>query len=106
MHSRLDRINELISQKISSILFDDILDPDQYFSVTHVETSSDLGYCDIEISFLDQAETALSIILKNQRLITSKLAKSLELRKVPKLRFHIDKRSEHAEKIDKLFKNI
>ena len=106
MHSRLDRINELIGQKISSILFDDILDPDQYFSVTHVKTSNDLGYCDIEISFLNDADKALSVINRNQKIITKELTKSIELRKTPKLRFHIDKRSEKTAKIDELFKNI
>lgn len=106
MHSRIDRVNELIGQKVSAILHDEILDPDQYFSITHVETSPDFGYCDIEISFLKDAENLIQIIVDNQKQITQTLAKSIELRKTPKLRFHLDKSSEHAAKIEELFKNI
>lgn len=106
MHSRIDRINELIGQKLSSILHDDILEPDQYFAITHVETSPDLGYCNIDIAFLKNAEDSIAIIFENQKRITMSLAKSLELRKTPKLRFHIDKSSENAERIENLFKNI
>lgn len=106
MNARVDRINEIIGQKISSILFDDILDPDQYFSVTHVETSQDLGFCDIEISFLKDADSLIEVINDRKKDITAKLAKSVELRKIPKLRFHIDKRSEQAAKIDEIFKNL
>lgn len=106
MHSRIDRINELIGQKVSSILHDDVLDPDQYFSVTHVETSPDLGYCDIEISFLKDGDELIKNIVSNQKQITLSLSRSIELRKTPKLRFHIDKTAENAAKIEKIFKNI
>lgn len=106
MNSRIDRINELIGQKVSSILHDDILEPDSYFAVTHVETSPDLGYCDIEISFLKDGDELIKYIVSNQKQITSSLSRSVELRKTPKLRFHIDKTAENAAKIEKLFKNI
>lgn len=106
MHSRIDRINELIGQKLSSILHDDILEPDQYFAITHVETSPDLGYSDIEIAFLENAEDSIRTIIESQKRISMSLSNLLELRKTPKLRFHIDKSSENAERIENLFKNI
>lgn len=106
MHSRIDRVNKLIGQKISSILHDDILEPDQYFAITHVETSPDLGYCDIEISFLKDGDDLIKAVVDNQKQITLILSRSIELRKTPKLRFHLDRRSEQAVKIEELFKKI
>ena len=106
MHSRIDRVNELIGQKISLILHNDILEHDQYFSLTHIETSPDLGYCDIDISFLSNGEVLLKIISDNYKQIMAELSESLELRKTPKLRFHIDKSLEQAAKIEELFKKL
>lgn len=106
MNSRIDRINELIGQKISLILHDDILELDQYFAVTHVETTPDLSYCDINISFLKNAEETISKINSNQKQINKTLASLIKLRKTPRLRFHIDESSEQAEKIERLFQKI
>ena len=106
MHSRMDRINELIGQKVSFILHNNILDPDQYFAVTQVETSPDLSYCDIEVSFLNSGNILIKILQDQHKHITTLLSKSLELRKIPKLRFHINKNSEHVAKIEELFKKL
>lgn len=106
MHSRIDRINELIGQKVSSILHDDILEPDQYFSITRVATSPDLYFCDIEISALKDCDTLIETINKNQKRIMASLSKSVKLRKIPQLRFRRDTSPEKAAKIEEIFKNI
>ena len=106
MHSRIDRISELIGQKVSSILHDDILEPDQYFSITRVMTSPDLYFCDIEISALKDCDALIKIINKNQNKIMASLSKSVELRRIPRLRFRKDTSPEKAAKIEEIFKNI
>lgn len=106
MSQRIDQINELIGQKVSGILHRDVLSPDDYFTIIKVDTSKDLGYCDIYLSFLNKAQELLNEIKSNRSQINTELAKKLKTRKTPKIRFHLDESSEEFNRIDKLLDQI
>lgn len=107
-YSRAERIGQLIHQEISKILQSEIKDPRlEFITVVKTKVSADLRYADIFVSFY-QTETGESfqVLKKATPYIRKELAKRIELRYVPQLRFKKDQSLEYDDHLAALFKRI
>ena len=100
MHSRMERVNELLVSEIARILLREVKDPRIGFaSLTHVETSKDLRHARVQVSVLgseEQKEQTLRGLNSAAGFIRGILAKELRLRNIPLLQFVLDDSIERA----------
>jgi ribosome-binding factor A len=108
--NRAQRIADRIQEEISEMLIFDIQDPNlSGASVTDVSVDRELAYADIYISSVQGSESAENILNGFQRasgFLRSELARRIDLRTFPQLRFHWDPTPERAEKIEKLLDSL
>jgi len=108
--NRAQRIADRIQEEISEMLIFDIQDPNLAgASVTDVTVDRELAYADIYISSVQGSESAENILNGFQRasgFLRSELARRIDLRTFPQLRFHWDPTPERAEKIEKLLDSL
>jgi|TARA_B100001750_G_scaffold248426_1_gene279370 ribosome-binding factor A len=112
MYQRIDKINALLRQEISSIISQEISDPRVSFtvSVVNVETSRDLGLAKVyvtDIGDLEHKRKALEGLNSASNFIRRLLRKKINLKKVPALEFLDDNSIEEgaiiSKKLDGLF---
>lgn len=92
--NRIGRINEEIQKEISALLRN-LKDPrvqDTMISLTRVETTPDLRYAKIYVSFLqeDRAKDALKGLKSASGYLRRELGRSLQLRYTPELQWELD----------------
>ena len=111
MTRRTDRINGLLRQEISQLLYQELKDPrlSGVVSITHVETSPDLRFARVFVSVLGSLEdekTALDGITSATGFLRRELRVRLDLRHIPELKFILDQSMEQAEHIVKLMDHL
>ena len=108
--NRAQRIADRIHEEISEMLIFDIQDPRlSGVSVTDVTVDRELAFADIYVSSLQGSESAENILTGFKRAsgyLRSELARRIDLRTFPRLRFHWDPAPEHAEKIENLLDSL
>lgn len=108
--NRAQRIADRIQEEISEMLIFDIQDPNlSRASVTDVSVDRELAYADIYISSVQGSESSENILNGFQRasgFLRSELARRIDLRTFPQLRFHWDPTPERADKIEKLLDSL
>ena len=92
--NRIGRINEEIQKELSSLLRK-VKDPrvaDTMISVTHVETTPDLRYAKIYVSFLenDREKSAMKGLQSAGGWLRRELGHALQLRYTPELVWELD----------------
>ena len=96
---RLDRVNQLIKEEISTLLQRELKDPRLGFvTVTGVETSKDLRAAKVFVSVLGDAErwkASLAALGSARGFIRNWLRQHLDLRVTPDLDFRPDRSMEH-----------
>lgn len=104
---RLNRISERIRQELSNMLLKDIKDPRLVgVYVTDVKVDREISFSDIYVSSIEGHERSNEILQSLQAasgFIRKNLAKSIDLRSFPVLRFHWDPTPENADHIENLF---
>jgi ribosome-binding factor A len=107
---RLDRVNQLVKEEISTLLLRELKDPRLGFvSVTEVETSRDLRTAKVFVSVLgDEAQWTGSLagVASARGFIRNWLRQHLDLRVTPDLDFRPDRSMEHAARIQALLRKI
>ncbi len=107
---RLDRVNQLIKEEISTLLQRERKDPRLGFvTVTGVDTSKDLRVAKVFVSVLgDEPQWAASLaaLTSARGFIRNWLRGHLDLRVTPELQFRADHSMEHAARIQSLLKNL
>jgi ribosome-binding factor A len=107
---RLDRVNQLIKEEISTLLQRELKDPRLGFvTVTEVETSRDLRTAKVFVSVLgDDAQwsSSLTALFSARGFIRNWLRQHLDLRITPELDFRADRSMEHAARIQELLKQL
>lgn len=108
--NRAKRIADRIREELSEMLIFDIKDP-RLASATFTDVSVDreLAYADIYVSSIQGSESAQDIITACEGAkgyLRSELARRIELRTFPQLRFHWDPTLDRAEHIEKLLANL
>src|SRR3989442_1455967 len=100
---RLDRVNQLIKEEISTLLQRELKDPRLGFvTVTEVETSKDLRVARVFVSVLgdeDQWAASLAALGSARGFVRRWLRHHLDLRVTPELDFRADRSMEHAARI-------
>jgi ribosome-binding factor A len=108
--NRIERTNEDI-QRVLSTLLRSVKDPRvqrSMLSVTGVETSSDLSYCQVYVSALDmENEKELMKGLKSAAgYLRHELGQSLSLRNTPALQFHLDRSIQQGAHISSILNKL
>ncbi len=107
---RIARLNEQLKREISGILREDVRDPRVGTPVvTGVEVTPDLWvarvYVSVEGDESRQAE-ALDGLEAAAPYVRRELGKELHIRRIPELRFHIDRSLEQAHRIEEILKDV
>jgi len=109
MAYRIEKVESLLKQEISSILLFKMRDPIfGFITVTKVKVSPDLKIAKVYISVLQKEERqpTLKKITASAGFIRSELGSRIKLRYVPELKFFLDDTLDYVEKIDNLIKKI
>lgn len=109
-HVRLQRIADRIQRELSEMLIREISDPrlHQIF-VTDVVVDRELAYADIYVSAIEgasRAEEVLAGLEHASGFIRRALASRVDLRVMPRLRFHWDPTPENADHIEALLQSL
>ena len=107
MSERIHIINDLIRDEIGKILHAEVEFNDVLVTVMRADASRTLEHATVYISVIpdNRASYVLKVIKKNIYQVQQILNKRLTMRRVPKIRFEIDKGGSHLEKIEKLLEN-
>jgi ribosome-binding factor A len=107
---RIERIAERVYEELTELLLYQIQDPRvSGVTVTDVKVDRELSFADIYVSALEgheRAEEVLSGLQSAAGFIRGRLAKSIQLRSFPVLRFHWDPTPERADRIEQLLHQI
>jgi ribosome-binding factor A len=107
---RLDRVNQLIKEEISTLLQRELKDPRLGFvTVTDVETAKDLRLAKVFVSVLGderQWASSLAALASARGFVRNWLRQHLDLRVTPEIDFRADRSMEHAAKIQSLLKQV
>ena len=109
-NNRGNRIDEEVKKQVSSIIMNDIKDPNLtgLISVTKAKVTPDLKYAKVYVSILNakSVKEDLSILKKSSGLTRSLLAKKMNLRITPEIIFELDDSMEYGAKIDSILRDI
>lgn len=109
-YARTQRVRQLLKEEVSRLLQREVKDARiGMVTVTDVEVSSDLKYATIyvQLSGDDQrAAEALDGLDSASGFLRSRLGRELRLRRIPELRFVIDRTHERAARIHQLLSEV
>ena len=108
--NRIGRINEEIQKELSSLLRS-VKDPrvqDTMISITHVETTPDLRYAKVYVSFLqeDRAADAMKGLKSAGGWLRRQLGSALQLRYTPELVWELDDSITYGARMLKLINSL
>ena len=108
--NRIGRINEEIQKELSNLIRN-LKDPrvqDTMISITHVETTPDLRYAKVYVSFLqeERAADALKGLKSAGGYLRRELGRALQLRYTPELVWALDDSITYGAKMLKLINSL
>ncbi|MBQ7328991.1 MAG: 30S ribosome-binding factor RbfA [Oscillospiraceae bacterium] len=108
--NRIGRINEEIQKELSNLIRN-LKDPrvqDTMISITHVETTPDLRWAKVYVSFLqeDRAKDALKGLKSAGGYLRRELGRALNLRYTPELNWALDDSITYGAKMMKLINSL
>ena len=108
--NRIGRINEEIQKELSSLIRN-LKDPrvqDTMISITHVETTPDLRYAKVYVSFLqeERAQDALKGLSSAGGYLRRELGRTLNLRYTPELTWALDDSITYGAKMLELINSL
>ena len=108
--NRIGRINEEVQKELASLI-PNLKDPrvqDTMISITHVETTPDLRYAKVYVSFLqeDRAADALKGLKSAGGYLRRELGRALQLRYTPELVWALDDSITYGAKMMKLINSL
>ena len=108
--ARMRRINEMLREVVGEAISTDLNDPRIGFvTVIGVEVSPDLSHANVRVSVMgsdDDKAKSLEGLASAARYIRAQLSNELHLRTSPELHFHLDRGIEHAQRIDRVLKEL
>ena len=108
--NRIGRINEEIQKELASLIRN-LKDPrvqDTMISITHVETTPDLRWAKVYVSFLqeERAKDALAGLKSAGGYLRRELGRALNLRYTPELNWALDDSITYGAKMLKLINSL
>lgn len=108
--ARVQRIADRIKEEVSEMLLRDLSDPRlAKIFVTDVNVDRELSYADVFVSALEgstRSKEILDGLESASGFIRRELARRVELRAFPRLRFHWDPTPENADRIERKLAEI
>jgi ribosome-binding factor A len=108
--TRIQKIEERIFEELSTILLMEVSDPRlEAVSITKVKVDRELAFANIYVSSLEGSESSDEILegLKHAGgFLRRELARRIDIRHTPRLRFYWDPSPEHADRIDRLIDSL
>lgn len=109
MNLKIERLNNTIMREVSMILQTEVKDHDiKFVTITAVKTTSDLSYCKIYVTTLDDNKRSEIVKSLNNAsgYIRKVLANRIEVRHIPKIEFVYDESIEYGKKIEDKIKSM
>ncbi len=106
---KIERINHAVQEELMSILFkeakDELL---KNVTITDCEVSSDLGYCKVYVTVLDENEknTTLKALNDAKSFLRGELSKRIDIRHTPELTFIYDDSIAYGSRIDEVLEKL
>ncbi len=110
MSKRLARLNEQLRRELSELIRRDVRDPRVgLVTVTGVDVARDLGSAKVYVrtpGTPDERATTLEGLGAAAPFLRTTLGRTLRVRKVPELRFRLDRSYEHAQRIEEVLSEV
>ena len=109
MAYRVERVEKIIERELASILFDSSNNKLKFVSITEVSLTSDLSLATVYYTVLGnegEIESTKEDLEKSKGYLRSSLAKKLDLRKTPDLRFKYDESLAYGNRITQILDNL
>ena len=110
MSQRVDRVADMIRVELSNLFLREVRDPRvKLASVSRVEVSRDLGHARIWVSILGDAKVqddAMEGIERASGFLRSQLARRLNLRVTPVIKFELDRGAERLQEMTALLNSL
>lgn len=104
---RMQKINSLIQRKLSEIINRDFVEKIGFTSINFVQTTKDLNYTKVYVSFTSPDPQKCFLQLQKYRnLIQRDFGHDIELRKTPKIEFEMDSKFGNIMKVEKILDKI
>ena len=107
---RSQRIADRIREELSEMMIQEVQDPRlEGIFVTDVTVDRELAFADVYASSLEGSERSAEVIDGLQHAagyLRTALARRIDLRSMPRLRFHWDPTPEHADTIERLLNDL
>ncbi|MBD9098066.1 30S ribosome-binding factor RbfA [bacterium] len=106
---KIKRINHAIQEELMNILFkeakDELL---KSVTITDCEVSSDLGYCKVYVTVLNEEDktTTLKALNDAKSFLRGELSKRIDIRHTPELTFIYDDSITYGSRIDKVLEEL
>ena len=109
MNVKIERLNHAFQEEISMIMLREVKDEDlKFVTITGVDTTSDLSFAKVYYTVLDEEKKNLvkEKLEKAAPFIRTELAKRVEVRHTPELKFIFDTSIEYGNHIDSIIENL
>lgn len=107
---RAARLNEQLKREISELIRTEVRDPRVgLVTITGVEVAADLGSARVFIRTSggqEELDSSLEGLAAAAPFLRSALGRMLHVRKVPELRFQMDRSQEHAMRIERILSEV
>lgn len=106
---KIERINHAVQEELMSILFkeakDELL---KNVTITGCEVSSDLGYCKVYVTVLNETEKneTLKALNEAKGFLRGELSKRIDIRHTPELTFIYDDSIAYGSRIDEVLEKL
>lgn len=110
MAYRIERVEKIIERELANILFDSTNNNKlKYVSITKVSLTNDLSIATVYYTVLGnlgEIESTKEDLEKSKGYLRSILAKRIDLRKTPELRFKYDESLAYGNHINEILENL
>ncbi len=109
MAYRVERVEKIIERELASIIFDSSNQKLKFVSITKVSLTSDLSLATVYYTVLGnqgEIESTKEDLEKSKGYLRSSLAKRIDLRKTPDLRFKYDESLAYGNRISEILENL
>ncbi len=99
---RLKKIENESKKILSNIIFEEtseLLNDFWLITITEVKISADFSYIDVFVSSMKSQNLLTKALAKKNHIIQHRYNKTLDIRKLPKIRYRYDNKWETSEKI-------
>ena len=110
-YPRSARVADLMKEEVASIIANELKDPgiQGFVTLVQVELTRDLHYATLWISVLGtepEKESTMKSLQRARGFIKTQLGRRLKMRKLPDLRFRLDRSLDAQEEIERLLSDV